>query len=165
MGPHRKLSAERMWGLWLSGGSGGSQRLGQSWDLVRGVEPGLDCEIRFLEGACGTTGMSPAGLLGVSQWEAAAGHENHSEGEAGEREELGLVLHLSEAGAVEEVREPGQDVLGVKAVPGADTDGGCTAPRNPGSQDLTTRKPWRSPKPAGLPASLQAPHLDCWGWT
>ena len=109
--------------------------------------------------------MSPAGLLGVSQWEAAAGHENHSEGEAGEREELGLVLHLSEAGAVEEVREPGQDVLGVKAVPGADTDGGCTAPRNPGSQDLTTRKPWRSPKPAWLPASLQAPHLDCWGWT
>lgn len=47
--------------------------------------------------------MLPARLLGASRLEAAAGGEGHSAGGAGERGNLGLVLHPSEVGVAEDM--------------------------------------------------------------
>lgn len=49
--------------------------------------------------------MSPARLLCASHLEAVAGGEGHSDGGAGERGKLGLVLYPSEVGVAEDTED------------------------------------------------------------
>lgn len=90
--------------------------------------------------------MLPARLLGASRLEAAAGGEGHSDGGAGERGNLGLVLHPSEVGVAE-------DVVGhAHTVRPSDTDGQGRSPAEaPGGGDLRCQAAPRSPQPARGP--------------